>query len=60
VSYIKLILKQPLSNPPLDGKQMSCGLMGCENDQNISYTDLPRPIAEAVFEVSCPSKKLFV
>jgi hypothetical protein len=60
VSYNKIILKQPLSPLPLDGKQMSCGSMGCENNQTISYTDFPRPIAEAVFEVSCPSMKLFV
>jgi hypothetical protein len=60
VSYNELILKQTLSPPPFDGKQMSCGSMGCESDQTISYNDFPRPIAEAVFEVLCPSIKLFV
>jgi len=45
VSYNKLILKQILSPPPLDGKQMSCGSMGCENNQTISYIDFPRPIS---------------
>jgi len=59
VSYNKLILQQPLSPPLLDGKQISCRSMGCENDQTICYTYFLRPIVEAVFEVSCPSMKLF-